>query len=505
MTVYSGKVTSVEEYPDGSAVAVAAPAGAMTVEIFDVLDFEDLPGSVIINGTVYGYGAASTATNTLSLSTPLVENVDEGELVLVHPPAVENVAHVLVDWGEDAIRAVVPHTLVDKFAVGIREEDAQESVLVEEERGRWVVRNIVGLDPVVDGSYLEEETVPGTALTVDALDGKTITGALIRSAADGARWEMTTGDDSNNLYGYTDDLDSAPGRIEIDSEEGRISLVSPDYSVEGDGSGAASLMVGGSKGFFSVVEAAADGITMYAKDSVYLNAGSLNASSLDIRYDAAVPANCRVIADTAGHAETLGRTARITQKTAGGAEQASVDLYDGDIDLNGEVWFFGTARFTDAVEFDEAVVGLESTELRVKEFRWSVNTAVGVSSSTPAAMGTRGGEGTFVAPPSGTVKIEFGGQTKSSTDGQYCGIGIELRTGVTVGSGTVVRAFDVNESFLNYNVQYGVGMVSIVVGGLTPGSTYNVRNVTASGTTTGGTGANTNTALRGRIVVTPSL
>lgn len=149
--------------------------------------------------------------------------------------------------------------------------------------------------------------------------------------------------------------------------------------------------------------------------------------------------------------------------------------------------------------------GTNPSPMRAKEFRWSVNTSLGVSSSTPTTMGTSGGSGTFVAPQSGAVKIAFGGQTKSSTDGSYVAIGIELRAGGTVGSGTTVRAYDVNESFLNYNIQYVVGMVEIVQEGLTPGATYNIRTVMASSTTTGGTGVNQNTAVRGRIVVTPLL
>lgn len=56
--------------------------------------------------------------------------------------------------------------------------------------------------------------VPGSRLAADALDGKTITGANIRTAATGQRWEMDGGGVADRLQGFTGDpQETAPGGL----------------------------------------------------------------------------------------------------------------------------------------------------------------------------------------------------------------------------------------------------------------------------------------------------
>jgi hypothetical protein len=153
-----------------------------------------------------------------------------------------------------------------------------------------------------------------------------------------------------------------------------------------------------------------------------------------------------------------------------------------------------------AVEFDATKPGFSSAAMRALEFRYTDTTALGLASSTPVAAGVYGGAGTFVAPVSGIVTIAWGGLIKSRLDTtQWAATGIEVRTGSTVGSGTSVLAWSTNEAALNYNVSLTAVHREKVVTGLTPGDTYNVRQVAASSDTTAGA-----QLFRGYVTVTPS-
>jgi hypothetical protein len=149
------------------------------------------------------------------------------------------------------------------------------------------------------------------------------------------------------------------------------------------------------------------------------------------------------------------------------------------------------------VEFDSAKPGFTSSVMAHQEFKNSTTANVTSTSSTAISMGTDGGSGTFVAPPSGRVTVIVTAQLKHSVDGQYCAVGFEVRTGVTIGSGTVVHAFDVNDSALNRNTSDVRASQTETVSGLTPGDTYNIRCMTASQSATG-------TAAHGRLYLIPS-
>lgn len=157
----------------------------------------------------------------------------------------------------------------------------------------------------------------------------------------------------------------------------------------------------------------------------------------------------------------------------------------------------GTATLA-GVTFDATKPGFASSAMRALEFRYTDATGLSVVSATPAAAGIYGGAGTFVAPPSGAVLVGFGGLTKSRADGQWVGIGVEVRTGSTIGSGTSVLAWSTNEGALNYNVNLTAVHRERLVTGLTPGDTYNVRMVVASVDTTAGA-----QLFRGTVHVTP--
>lgn len=114
------------------------------------------------------------------------------------------------------------------------------------------------------------------------------------------------------------------------------------------------------------------------------------------------------------------------------------------------------------------------------------NTSNGTTTSTSYTntLTTTGIHGVaFIAPASG--KVQFIGRSSggSSTVGQYAQIDYEVRTGSTVGSGSVVRATtnDTASVFLS-STSGGQGPLNVsgIVSGLTPGAVYNVALTYAS-------------------------
>jgi hypothetical protein len=92
----------------------------------------------------------------------------------------------------------------------------------------------------------------------------------------------------------------------------------------------------------------------------------------------------------------------------------------------------------------------------------------------------------FTAPPSGSVYVTTSGHIETLSANQHCYLSFEVRTGSTIGSGTV---------FFAAITDYGVGVGGQVnnrvsssrrklVPGLTPGAVYNARTMHL---TTGGT------------------
>jgi hypothetical protein len=150
------------------------------------------------------------------------------------------------------------------------------------------------------------------------------------------------------------------------------------------------------------------------------------------------------------------------------------------------------------VLFDAAKPGYTSSAMRTLAFAGD-GTQVTTTSTAGIAMGASGAQGTFVAPPSGIVEVEVMGQLGSSTDGQAAGCSFEVKTGATIGSGTVIDAASINKAALCANNQVVRSSQTHLVSGLTPGSTYNIRTILFSGV-----GTNTARCAWTRLIVRPS-
>ncbi|MET0426650.1 MAG: hypothetical protein ABW046_22475 [Actinoplanes sp.] len=125
--------------------------------------------------------------------------------------------------------------------------------------------------------------------------------------------------------------------------------------------------------------------------------------------------------------------------------------------------------------------------------RTTTSTAWTSTLTAPTICGT-----SFTAPPSGKVMVNFRCSLVNSGAGNYSGMSPEIRAGTTVGSGTLFLAADDNRAISTSGTVFEEGGASILVTGLTAGSSYNAF---ACHRVSAGTG----TYARREVVVLPTL
>lgn len=98
----------------------------------------------------------------LVIDGTLTEAVPDGTFVELLPQSVETVAWVEVENGGEAVAARVNHSLIPLLPEGIRgsADEGEAVVLTQDATGSWEVTNIIGKPPVMDGGYLDPDTLP---------------------------------------------------------------------------------------------------------------------------------------------------------------------------------------------------------------------------------------------------------------------------------------------------------------------------------------------------------
>src|SRR5690606_631565 len=129
-------------------------------------DFEPGGGSLTLNGYSYEYTSATypdpddeddEQPTILNLAVPTDADALEGDFVAIEPERSETVALVELAGFDEAVTALVPHTLQPMLTTGIRGDAVEaETVTLEQDGDTWIVTDVVGKPPVVDGSYLDE-------------------------------------------------------------------------------------------------------------------------------------------------------------------------------------------------------------------------------------------------------------------------------------------------------------------------------------------------------------
>ena len=156
-----GKILDVSIQVTGSVLDADYAIGATVLSLVDTSDFDELGGGVVINGVSYTYSGKDTDNETITLTTGLTAAVVADDRVDISPASEEKWAMIDLQASEDAISARVPLMLYDRLALGVRDPLLQETVLTYiDESGDWVVFDLIGQIPHVDGGYVDPGTLP---------------------------------------------------------------------------------------------------------------------------------------------------------------------------------------------------------------------------------------------------------------------------------------------------------------------------------------------------------
>lgn len=368
----------------------------------------------------------------------------------------------------------------------------------------------------IDATKITVGTIQANQLAATAVDGKTITGALVRTAASGERWELTGVGALKGLRGYSglaDETASAGMETTVSGlgltggsgTVGALRLFAPerasdDYAGKSElalSSGGNEIIAGGGAGGYSPPTArlASKEIKLGAKRALTLG---LNDGTGDDSNYVKGSANVQMMSDMldSGSRETSAIYLAAIEGSAssgkGGinVEPRKVRLYAGtpntpesklDVDKAAGVTVTApsftviapsVAITAPSVTFDGSISAPSMSPVYVK-------TAGGGSTFTSTtasafASPTQMAGLTFVAPPSGAVKITTSCLLKGAADNSAAFCQFEIRTGSSLRAGTVVHASANGEGVANYNVQYVQASGAYFQVGLTPGATYNV-------------------------------
>lgn len=280
----------------------------------------------------------------------------------------------------------------------------------------------------ITATEISAGAITAAKLDAAAITGKTITGGLFRTAASGQRIEIDSATATNLMNFYSGAAsETAPGFIKSDVVSGGAytKIGSPELS--GGPGGVASL---------NLQKIASTGITTASLDAVNVD---LNATQL-------------------------------------------VNLSGQEVDISA-IDIVATGTFT--VNGDDVMV-VGGNPQPVLSFSATDITSI---SSTSFIPGTPVVGIAFTAPDTGKVYIVVSGHMASAgIANAYIYLAAEVRTGSTVGSGTVFHAAVTDEGVsigqADTNITRISGSNEILVTGLTPGSSYNVRLVylTTAGT-----------------------
>lgn len=132
---------------------------------------------------------------------------------------------------------------------------------------------------------------------------------------------------------------------------------------------------------------------------------------------------------------------------------------------------------TELIRIDASVAAING----LSAVSGSNSTTEGPYSSNTFTAGTAVCSAVFVAPPSGSVLVHLKAYFQSAINDKVAIVGVEVRTGATIGSGSVQTAASTFEGLvLGGTVTSGVPLrlsssTPRLITGLTPGNSYHVR------------------------------
>jgi hypothetical protein len=171
--VIYGTIADVSTTNAGDNAAAAAIVGATSIQVLYAPTFDETGGQLSIDGEVYGYTAVNFDTSVITLATPLVAALDVDDRIEIYPAAPVKVAMVEFDVDEaDAVPIVVPHSMKDVLADGMRQPGLGESVAVETRPGgELYIADIFAAEALTQVAEVQGDGIPPLLGPPPVVDG----------------------------------------------------------------------------------------------------------------------------------------------------------------------------------------------------------------------------------------------------------------------------------------------------------------------------------------------
>jgi hypothetical protein len=271
-----GAVTDVIEESIGTDLDADVAAGATTIYPTDIDVFKIEGGTAQIGDPDDGPNEPITYTvdvdadgepiGTLTVAAPLANSYtadDSTPIILTENGnlLVERYAYFFSDSQDEEQRALIPTGMYDRLPLDTRDDSTSEWVISDYNfEGQLVLQDIDAREPVVDGTFLDNDTVLGPAIASEQIVGRHILAddllankiaavlliaAQLKTAEDGQRIEI----DGTGIRWY-DALDALGINFPTDGSAASISaaILASDLVVNGQASfrGSANEMIPGS-------------------------------------------------------------------------------------------------------------------------------------------------------------------------------------------------------------------------------------------------------------------
>ena len=282
-----------------------------------------------------------------------------------------------------------------------------------------------------------------------------------------------------------------------------------DFSV--DISGGIAVVTGNdvsSQGTYLIASDATENVTIPAPPATGTDVWDIVLHVRDALYDGTLPddtydAAFEVLADSGGTPVGMPPTAILLGRVTVVAGQTAVT--DGDIAnlqisaLTAPSWLKQVASSTDRPPLPLEGERIWRTDLKCVEVydgsAWrvlgpspaptQVESTVTISgfTGTSYAAGSTVCGGTFTAPSTGRVYVTVSGRLSSASNGEQAFLSYEIRTGTSIGAGTVAQATSDNRALITSRAvntgaaSYLAASRRVLVTGLTGGADYNIRTM----------------------------
>lgn len=171
MTTLAGKVVNVYTRAAGANVAEAFAIGSTYVSVDSAYPFEEEGGTVAINGVEFNYSGIQFSVPVVNESFDEVDRLvligtatvagEVDDFVSTYPASTYRLCQVQLPDSDEGVQAVIPFAMSAIFANdGIREDEAQESVYISDEEGRWVVTAADEEEAIVSGFRVSPDGLP---------------------------------------------------------------------------------------------------------------------------------------------------------------------------------------------------------------------------------------------------------------------------------------------------------------------------------------------------------